>query len=422
MTHTQLAKTRRLPIVSTRSNHYYPALTVKVNANSAKTENGLSFAKMRSVPPNAIIHRVSCGKVRNIYAFNGLIFKTSNRLSVFDRVIKENVPKKGSMLNCISQYNKQQLEAKEIVQTDFLPASNFLFEAAGFKSHSYNQLSYARKLNMFPLEFIVRGYIVGSAWAAYKKGKGYCGITFPDGLHEGQKLDNPIVTPTTKASSGHDMPVTHDEAVIIIADWLRNSEYFITAKDIQNCCNDSRDAAHEMFQISLKSTDYAQYVFKQADRYVDFPSGIFSSRDLWEYYSYILCYAMAEYYVDTIYFLCLATFDELSKRCEEKGILFIDSKFEFGLDSDGIITLGDEVGTPDSSRFASKEEYDHSGKIVSMDKQIVRDYCKQIGFNGDSNQKIPKLPDSLWEKVTDTYISIAVKLCGNEVEKYLRKS
>lgn len=325
---------------------------------------------------------IHTGKVRNIHAFTGLIFQTSNRLSVYDRVIKENVPLKGAMLNCISQCNKLFL-IKQGVLTDYIQVPNSFFTSAGFEPEDIGSLSYAEILDMLPFEFIVRGYLVGSAYEAYKKGESYCGFTFPEGLKKGDKLPEPIVTPTTKEESGHDRPVTKKECIEMLADWLLDEEIYL----------------------------YTEQPLDEEDFYF----GKNASEDGEEQYEYALAYHCAKEYIDIAYQVSLDAFNLLSEKCANAGILFIDTKFEFGLNVEGNITLADEVGTPDSSRFAPAEEYNSTGKIVSLDKQIVRDYCSSIGFTGEPDQTIPEIPEEIWEKVTNTYVFIAEQLCGKEI-------
>lgn len=342
------------------------------------------------------MEEVKSGKVRNLYALRGVVFETTNRISVFDRVIMENVPLKGAMLNCISQYNKHLLSELGFA-TDFIPVSRSFFEGAGIKPEDTNRYSYAEGLTMLPFEFIVRGFLVGSAYKAYKKGEPYCGFTFPEGMKEGDKLPEPIVTPTTKEEDGHDRPVTKYEMVSMLAEWF-----------MDNGMSEDPDDLYEEFDgdFAACEAELSEDLSEEAIAYAE------DIEDEWERMEYQLAYQAAMYYVDEAYDMSLEAFKILCDMCAEVGILFIDTKFEFGLNADGDIVLGDEVGTPDSSRFAPADEYAATGKIVSMDKQIVRDYASSVGFTGDPDEPLPVLPDELVKQVTDTYVKIAELICG----------
>lgn len=361
-----------------------------------ETVHSCSCEKSCRTPITELLKR---GKVRNIHAFRGLIFEVSNRLSVFDRVIKEDVPLKGAMLNCISQFNKQYLSERGF-PTDYIPVPACLFKAAGFEKAALGRLSYAEELLMLPFEFIVRGYLVGSAYKAYEKGESYCGFTFPDGLQEGAKLDEPIVSPTT------DRPVTKEECIELLADWLIQNDLCISADDLYTSFNGDFDA--------FLHSDLKKEIGEDANNY-----GQFYGVDKWDESSCALAYQAAIDLVDKAYSISLQAYSLLAEMCEKVDILFIDTKFEFGINSEDNIVLADEVGTPDSSRFASAYEYATSGKIVSMDKQIVRDYCASIGFKGDEDQPIPDIPDEVCKNLTETYVHIAEILCGEDfVAKY----
>lgn len=353
------------------------------------------------------IMKIASGKVRDLYSFQGLIFKTSNRLSVFDVVISENVPRKGAMLNCISQTNKKLLEERGI-DTDLIEVPNSFFKSVGFNESELGNMSYALGLDMIPAEIIVRSVMTGSLWNAYKNGKAYCDIELPEGLKEGDILPEPIITPTTKASSGHDKPISKDGLIALIIGWLVDTNDFEITDEIE-----------VEFNEALNSIDEFEY---HGPRF-DFEDALFGSEcsDMyWEQITFAIAHNLAKQYVDEIYEKSFEVFDILSKKCNELGILFVDTKLEFGLDAERELILADEVGTPDSSRFASLEEYEKSHKLVSMDKQIVRDYCKKIGFTGEEGQEIPDIPDWVWQKVTNTYIDLAVRLCGPKtVNDYL---
>lgn len=359
---------------------------------------------------NSIVKEFASGKVRELYSFRGLIFKTSNRLSVFDVVISDNVPCKGAMLNCISQKNKVLLE-KNGIKTDFIKVPKSFFKSAGFKTSELGNLSYGLYLDMIPAEIIVRAVLTGSLWKAYQNGEEYCGIKLPDGLKEGDMLPAPIITPTTKASSGHDKPVNKNGLTAIIVGWILENSDFAINGDVE-----------EEFNNIVASIDNLENCDCDENDYFDVEDVLFGrecSDAYLEQIVFAIAHNAAKQYVDEIYDISLKAFNILSKKCADAGILFVDTKFEFGTNENGELILGDEVGTPDSSRFASQEEYDRTKRLVSMDKQIVRDYCKSIGFNGDEGQEIPEIPSWVWKKVTNTYIDLATKLCGKDVKKYL---
>lgn len=313
-----------------------------------------------------IVDLVGQGKVSDIYAFNGLIFKTSNRLSCFNHVIYEDVPKKGQMLNCISENMKKYILEKNGFYTDRIEVPKYFFRAAGFSE--YRNMRYSKELLMLPFEFIVRNYITGSAWKAYSSGEDYCGIHFPSGLKDGSKLPEPVVTPTTKDEN--DEPISKEQAIKRLAHWFVDNELLVNNEKVR-ITND----------IVLQ---------------------------------------LAKEFIDEIYRQVLEVFQLISNYCEKRGILFIDSKFEFGLDEHGTLVFADEVGTPDSSRFCSKAEYEELGIISSMDKQIVRNYCKEHGFTGKPGEKIPQIPDEIILQLSDIYVEIATRLFGESiVRRYL---
>ena len=186
-----------------------------------------------------------------------------------------------------------------------------------------------KKLEMLPIECIVRGYITGSGWASYQENGTVCGIKLPEGLQESQQLPEPIYTPSTKAEIGdHDENISYEKSVEIL--------------------EKAYPGKGEFYANELKEKTIALY-----------------------------------------------------KKCAEyalsKGIIIADTKFEFGLDEDGNVILGDEMLTPDSSRFWPKEGYAPGKGQPSYDKQFVRDWLKA---NPDSDYN---LPQDVIDKTIDKY-------------------
>ena len=229
------------------------------------------------------------GKVREIYD-NGdsLIMVATDRISCFDVILHNEVTKKGTVLTQMSKfwfdYTKDILP-NHMISVDTKDMPEF------FQQKKYDGKSMmCRKLQMLPIECIVRGYITGSGWASYQKNGTVCGIKLPDGLKESQKLPEPIYTPSTKAEIGdHDENISFEQSI----DHLE--KYFPGR---------GRELA-----VQLRDNTIALY-----------------------------------------------------KKCAEyalsKGIIIADTKFEFGLDENGNMVLGDEMLTPDSSRFWPAEGYE----------------------------------------------------------------
>jgi phosphoribosylaminoimidazole-succinocarboxamide synthase len=141
------------------------------------------------------------GKVRDVYtiANNTLVMIASDRISAFDVVLPKGIPYKGQVLNQIAE---QFLNATK----DIVP--NWLL------SSPHPNVSIGKMCEPFKVEMVVRGYLAGHAARTYSSGlRTLCGVTLPDGLKENDKLPNPIITPTTKASHGHDEDISKEEII-----------------------------------------------------------------------------------------------------------------------------------------------------------------------------------------------------------------
>ena len=222
------------------------------------------------------------GKVRELYDIgDSLIMVCTDRISAFDSILKEPIPKKGEVLNRMSEFwfdFTKDIVPNHMISIDTKDMPEF-FQTPEFEGRSMKTL----KLNMIPVECIVRGYITGSGWEGYQKTGKVCGITLPEGLKECQKLPEPIFTPSTKAPVGeHDQNISMEEGV----EWV---EKFFPGKGKE--------------------------------------------------------------YMEKLSELTLALYNKCAAYALEKGIIIADTKFEFGLNEKGEIVLGDEMLTPDNSRF-----------------------------------------------------------------------
>ena len=281
------------------------------------------------------------GKVREIYDVGeNLILVATDRISCFDVILNNTVTKKGTVLTQMSKfwfdYTKDILP-NHMVTTDVNEMPEF------FRQDKFNGNSMiVKKLEMLPVECIVRGYITGSGWASYKENGTVCGIKLPEGLKESDKLPEPIYTPSTKAEIGD-----HDENI--------------------------------SFEQSI---DYLEKRFPKKGQ---------------EYASKLRDYTIALY-----------------KKCADyaltKGIIIADTKFEFGLDENGNIVIGDEMLTPDSSRFWPADVYEAGHGQPSFDKQFARDWLKSNEHDDWT------LPMDIVDKTIEKYLQAYELLTGKPLD------
>jgi phosphoribosylaminoimidazole-succinocarboxamide synthase len=193
---------------------------------------------------------------------------------------------------------------------------------------------------MLPIECVVRGYLAGSGWKDYVRTGAVCGHALPDGLRESERLPEPILTPATKATEGHDENITEEEAAEL--------------------CGEER---------------YAQ------------------AREA-----------------------TLALYRFASRHAEARGIIVADTKFELGVAPDGDVVLGDEALTPDSSRFWPLDAYEPGGPQPSFDKQFVRDWCEESGW--DKSPPAPELRADVVAGTRARYVEAFELLTGIPFDSY----
>jgi phosphoribosylaminoimidazole-succinocarboxamide synthase len=270
------------------------------------------------------------GKVRELYALDDerLLLVASDRISTFDVVLPTEIPDKGRVLTGLSAF--------WFMRTRAIAPNHLLALRPDGRSTE------CRRLEMLPIECVVRGYLSGSGWKDYGKTGLVCGHRLPAGLRESDRLPEPIFTPATKAQSGHDENITGAQAAALVG-----AERF---------------AQVERLSIAL--------------------------------YRFAADYARA------------------------RGIIIADTKFEFGLDRDGRLMLGDEALTPDSSRFWPADGYAPGGPQPSYDKQYVRDYCEKIGWG--KTYPGPELPPDVVAGTRRRYVEAFERLTGIRFDDYLK--
>ena len=278
--------------------------------------------------PEAAVH-VGSGKVRELFELDHerLLLVASDRISTFDVVLPTEIPDKGRVLTGLSAF--WFARTRELVPNHLLAL------------RPDGRSTECRRLEMLPLECVVRGYLAGSGWKDYRETGAVCGHSLPAGLGESDRLPEPIFTPATKAVEGHDENIDEERAAAL-------------------CGSERYDAA--------KKASLALYRFAEA-------------------------------------------------HAERRGIIVADTKFELGTLSDGSLVLGDEALTPDSSRFWPVDGYAPGGPQPSFDKQFVRDWCEETGW--DKTAPGPELPGDVVAGTRARYVEAFELITGIPFESYL---
>ncbi|MBO6177517.1 MAG: phosphoribosylaminoimidazolesuccinocarboxamide synthase [Treponema sp.] len=281
--------------------------------------------------------KIISGKVREVYDLEDgrMVIVTTDRISAFDVILPTMITDKGKVLNALSNFWFGL--TKDIVKNHMISSDLKDMPAEFQKSEYEGRTILVKKLKMIPYEVIVRGYMFGSMYEAYKKGEPFLGHSFDKKYEQAEKLEEPIVTPSTKAAEGHDINVTFD----------------YMKKDLGE-------------ELATKIQNAALAIYKK-------------------------CY-------DHAY---------------KNGIIIADTKYEFGLDENGELVLGDEVLTPDSSRFWNLDTYKTGTSPASYDKQFVRDWLKDNNLAGDPN--IKSIPEDVVAKTSALYHECVKKITGKDL-------
>jgi phosphoribosylaminoimidazole-succinocarboxamide synthase len=262
-----------------------------------------------------------------------LLMVASDRISAYDVVLPSPIPDKGKVLTGLSVFWFGMTQ-------DIVP-NHMLSTAVPAEVRGRGLL--VRKLDIFPVECVVRGYLSGSGWKEYRQSGSVCGIDLPGGLRESDRLPEPIFTPATKAEQGfHDENIDFERAVEVVGD---------------------RSTMDELRRLSL------------------------------------------------------AVYARGAEHAERNGVILADTKFEFGRDPDGNIVLADEVLTPDSSRFWPADRYQPGRPQPSFDKQYVRDWLDQSGWNHDPPG--PELPQDVVDNTRAKYVEAYEQISGQPFARWL---
>jgi len=247
------------------------------------------------------------------------------------------IPDKGKVLTGLSAF--------WFAKTGHIVANHYISATDGVPDEVRGRAMVVRKLEMLPVECVVRGYITGSGWKDYQATGSVSGIELPPGLKESDRLPTPIFTPSTKADEGHDEAIDFDGAAELVGD----RELMSRVRDVS-----------------------------------------------------IALYAFA------------------AEHARERGVILADTKFEFGLDRSGELVVGDEVLTPDSSRYWPADVYEPGHGQPSFDKQFVRDWASASGW--DKTPPAPEVPEDVVEGTRARYVEAYEKITSEPFDAWLQRA
>jgi phosphoribosylaminoimidazole-succinocarboxamide synthase len=295
-------------------------------------------ASLRVVPPVSDLPLIATGKVREMYDLGDrLLLVASDRISTYDVVHPTPIPDKGAVLTGLSAFWFGR--TGHIVSNHFVSATDDVPDDVRGRAMS------VRKLQMLPVECVVRGYITGSGWKDYQATGRVSGLELPPGLRESERLPAPLFTPSTKAEVGHDEAIDFDRAAELVGD--------------RTLMERVRDASIELYTFG-------------------------------------------------------------AEHARERGVILADTKFEFGLDADGELVVGDEVLTPDSSRYWPADGYEAGRSQPSFDKQYVRDWASASGW--DKTPPAPALPDDVIARTRELYLEAYERITGEPLDAWLQRT
>jgi phosphoribosylaminoimidazole-succinocarboxamide synthase len=281
---------------------------------------------------------VASGKVREIYDLGDrLLMVASDRISTYDVVHPNPIPDKGKVLTGLSAF--------WFAKTGHIVSNHYVSATESVPEEVRGRAMVVRKLEMLPVECVVRGYITGSGWKDYQATGSVSGIELPPGLRESDKLPTPIFTPSTKAEEGHDEAIDFDRAAELVGD-----------RDLMGRVRDASVALY--------------------------------------------CFA--------------------ADHARERGVILADTKFEFGLDPSNELVVGDEVLTPDSSRYWPADTYEPGHGQPSFDKQFVRDWASESGW--DKTPPAPEVPEDVVAGTRARYVEAYEKITGEPFDAWLART
>jgi phosphoribosylaminoimidazole-succinocarboxamide synthase len=290
------------------------------------------------MPTVADLRLIASGKVREMYEMGDrILMVASDRISTYDVVHPTPIPGKGAVLTGLSAF--------WFSKTGHIVDNHYISATDGVPDEVRGRAMVVKRLEMLPVECVVRGYITGSGWKDYQATGRVSGIELPPGLRESERLPTPIFTPSTKAQTGHDEAIDFEAAAELVGD---------------------RELMGRIRGVSIALYEFA------------------------------------------------------AEHARRRGVILADTKFEFGLDAAGALVVGDEVLTPDSSRYWPADDYEPGRPQPSFDKQYVRDWASGSGW--DKTPPAPELPAEVVEGTRERYVDAYERITGERFEDWMART
>lgn len=288
------------------------------------------------------------GKVRDVYDLGErLMVVATDRISAYDVVMRQPIPGKGRVLTQLSAFWLATLPACRPHHLEYIVGEHVPAGFAAWRDELADRAMVVRKAAVLPVECVVRGYLIGGGWREYQARGAVSGIALPSGLRLAERLEEPLFTPSTKAETGHDEPISFERACELAQAFAEG----VAGGAPATCCGCEGGAAGKMLMESVRRASLE--IYRQAAEYA-----------------------------------------------RARGIIIADTKFEFGV-ADGELLLVDEVLTPDSSRFWPADAWRPGENPPSFDKQFLRDYLETTAW--DKSPPPPELPAEIIEQTGARY-------------------
>lgn len=310
------------------------------------------------------------GRYANVLCFNGVMLEASSKLVIGDKLVAENVLMKPNCACAISQSNKRYLESFN-KYTDYVEPNPLLFRALGFSENESKVFVYVRGVEDLPVDAVVTAYDLAGDKTA---------------------LPEPVASFVMKNGTS----ITYEEAVKIVADWLSDNDYvsnlydeFAEYDDIEKAWSDA-GVSDEAKAYGELLEEEPWYVFEAACLYE-------SAKDV-----------LNEMAIESV-----SVYTLLQKRYNQAGLIMATLQLSFGFDEDAELVLCNDVGTVDTTLIVSRDLYERNGTFDSMINAPVLKYFESIGYDLDSDEPVPELPEDVLDEISDTYMYLTEAICDD---------